>query len=525
MGKPVTSKARRQPAIKAKSATKTPTRSPVKRRVRELSEAAVGPPQRILLASSEVHPFSKTGGLADMVGALGKALAHAGHRVGIVTPLYQGIRERFPQMQRVDWVFDLPLGANRVQAELWSIELLPQLTVYFIYKPEYFDRPGLYNEHGVDYPDNAERFIFYSKCIAHLARYLPWKPEVVHVNDWQAGLVPALIRHQSLAEGWGTPPRICLTIHNLAYQGLFPRSAYNLTNLPLNYFHPEGAEFYGLLNCLKAGIAYADVLTTVSPRYAREITTEPFGCALDGMLRKRQSRLIGILNGVDYEEWNTEGNPNLKHSYTSRRLTGKLANKLALQQELGLPVRADVPLFGTITRLTDQKGIDIELGALEEMLPTDLQFVLLGSGSDEYERAFQGLARRFPHKVAVQLGYNEALSHRIEAACDFYLMPSKFEPCGLNQMYSLRYGAVPIVRITGGLDDTVTDANEDPAAANGFKFLDYSARALAKAMRKALAIYEVPALLRRYRQNAMSCDFSWQRTVGEYLRAYRLDIK
>ncbi len=525
MGKPVTSKTRRHTAIKAKSAKKTPPRNPVKRRVRELSEAAVGPPQRILLASSEVHPFSKTGGLADMVGALGKALAHAGHRVSIVTPLYRGIRERFPQMQRVDWVFDLPLGTNRVQAELWSIELLPQLTVYFIHKPEYFDRPGLYNEHGVDYPDNAERFIFYSKCIAHLARYLPWKPEVVHVNDWQAGLVPALIRHQSLTEGWGTPPRICLTIHNLAYQGLFPRSAYDLTNLPLSYFHPEGAEFYGFLNCLKAGIAYADVMTTVSPRYAREITTEEFGCGLDGILRKRQSRLVGILNGVDYEEWNTEANPCLKHPYSIRRLAGKRANKFALQHELCLPVRPDAPLFGTITRLTGQKGVDIELGALEEMLRTDMQFVLLGSGDAEYERAFQELARRFPGKVSVQLGYNQSLSHRIEAACDFYLMPSRFEPCGLNQMYSLRYGTIPIVRTTGGLDDTVIDFTENPAEANGIKFVDYSARALASAMRKALSLYDSPALLRLYRRNAMTRDFSWQRTVGAYVRAYQGDTK
>lgn len=517
-----TRNARRRIAVNRKPTAMKPAGQSVMPKVRETPVAACVPPRRILLASSEVHPYSKTGGLADMVGALGKALAQTGQQVGIVTPLYRGIRERFPAIRRVDWVIDLPLGAKRVQAELWSSEVAPRLTVYFINTPAYFDRPGLYNESGMDYPDNAERFIFFSKCVVHLARYLPWHPDVVHVNDWQAGLVPALIRHQVETEGWGNPPTVCLTIHNLAYQGIFPRTAYELTNLPLNYFHPEGAEFYGLLNCLKAGIAYADVLTTVSPRYGREITTEEFGCALDGILRKRQKRLVGILNGVDYEEWNTEANPHLKHPYSVRRLAGKLTNKLAMQQELGLPVRADIPLFGTITRLTEQKGVDIELGALEEMLATDMQFVLLGSGDAEYERAFQELARRFPGKVAVRLGYNQSLSHRIEAACDFYLMPSRFEPCGLNQMYSLRYGTIPIVRTTGGLDDTVIDVMENPTEANGIKFVDYSARALAKAMRKALALYETPVMLRQYRRNAMTRDFSWLRTVGDYLRAYAL---
>ncbi|MBE0544421.1 MAG: glycogen synthase GlgA [Verrucomicrobia bacterium] len=519
--KTATSKPRRRIAVKnPKAIPKQPRKKSVSHEIQQPSQAAIAPSRRILLASSEVHPFSKTGGLADMVGALGKALAQAGHQVAIVTPLYRGIKERYPEMRRVDWMFDLPLGTKRVEAELWAMEPMPRLKIYFIHKPDYYDRAGLYNESGTDYPDNAERFIFFSKCVAHLARYLPWRPDVVHVNDWQAGLVPVLIRHQSHAEGWGSPPTVCLTIHNLAYQGIFPRTAYDLTNLPLDYFHPEGAEFYGLLNCLKAGIAYADVLTTVSPRYAREITTEEFGCALDGILRKRQSRLVGILNGVDYEEWNTTANPYLKHPYSIRRLAGKLGNKLELQKEMGLPVRANTPLFGTITRLTDQKGVDIELGALEEMLRTDMQLVLLGSGAAEYEHAFRDLAHRFPTKVAVQLGYNQVLSHRIEAACDFYLMPSKFEPCGLNQMYSLRYGTIPIVRVTGGLDDTVMDVTENSSEANGIKFMDYSARALSKAMRKALAIYEAPALLGRYRRNAMNRDFSWQRTVGAYLRAY-----
>jgi starch synthase len=274
------------------------------------------------------------------------------------------------------------------------------------------------------------------------------------------------------------------------------------------------------LNCLKAGIAFADAITTVSPRYAREITTEEFGCGLDGLLRKRQDRLFGILNGVDYEEWNTTRNPLLKHPYSATRLAGKAKNKIELQKELGLPPAADTPLFGTITRLAEQKGVDIKLGALEEMLSANLQFVLLGSGSPAFERAYLSLARRFPSQVAARIGYDESLAHRIEAGCDFYIMPSRFEPSGLNQMYSLRYGTIPIVRAVGGLDDSVIDFSQNAARANGIKFCEYSARVLAKAIRKALAIYEQPGLLRRYRQNAMKADFSWDRAVGEYLKVY-----
>jgi starch synthase len=476
---------------------------------------------RILLASSEIHPFSKTGGLADMAGALGKALARAGHEARVVTPLYRGIRERFPQMRRVDWRFDLPLGDRHVPAALWSLETGKGLTIYFIQQPDFFDRAGLYLEDDISYPDNAERFIFLSKCVAHLARYLPWRPDVVHVHDWQTALVPALMRQQR-AEGWGNPPPACLTIHNLAYQGIFPPGAFALTNLPPDFFTIEGAEFYGHLNCLKAGIVFADVITTVSPRYAREIMTEEFGHGLDGLLRQRKKQLLGILNGVDYDEWNPAHDPFLARSYSITRLAGKAACKLALQKEVGLPEGRDVPLFGTISRLADQKGVDIQLGALEEMLSTDMQFVLLGSGSLAYERGYSGLARRFPSKVAVRVDYDEGLAHRIEAAGDFYLMPSRFEPSGLNQMYSLRYGTIPIVRATGGLDDSVIDFTEDTKRANGIKFREYSARALAKAIRKALALYQQPDLLRQYQRNAMKTVFSWEQTVSEYLRAYQM---
>jgi len=477
---------------------------------------------RILLASSEVHPYSKTGGLADMVGALAKALARAGHEVRIVTPLYRDILEKYPQLKREDWQFDLPLGARWIQAELFSLEVEKGLTIYFIQQPEFYFRAGIYLEDDTSYADNDKRFIFFSKCVAHLARYSPWRPDIVHVNDWQTGLVPTLMLHQHHSEGWGNPPPVCLSIHNLAYQGVFPADAFALTNLPLEYFTMDSTEFYGELNCLKAGIVFADVITTVSPRYAREITTEAFGCGLDGLLRRQQKKLFGILNGVDCDEWNPVGDEFLLRPYSAARLAGKTANKLVLQKEMGLPVAADLPLFGTITRLAEQKGVDIQLGALQEMLSTRMQFILLGSGSPAYERGYYELARRFPDKVAVHVGYDEGLAHRIEAGCDFYLMPSRFEPSGLNQMYSLRYGTIPVVRATGGLDDSVVDYTEDASRANGIKFHEFSARALAKAIRKALALYENPALLRRFRQTAMKVDFSWNQTIGEYLKAYEV---
>jgi len=475
---------------------------------------------RILLASSEIHPYSKTGGLADMVGSLAKTLARAGHRVGIVTPLYAGIRERFPQLKRDDLPLEFPLGAQPVRGETWSLEPIEGLTVYFVDQPGFYERADLYQAEGTDYPDNAERFMFLSKAAAHLALHLPWKPEVMHLHDWQASPAALLLQHQRKLAGQGSTPGICLTIHNLAYQGLFPAAKYALMNLPRDYFTPNGVEFYGQMGCLKAGIVYADVITTVSPRYAREITTEGSGCGLDGLLRQRNSSLVGILNGVDYEEWNTISDPYLKHPYSAADLAGKVANKLELQREFGLPVDAGMPLFGNIGRLAEQKGVELLLGALEEMLRSGLQFVAVGSGAPAFQRAYQELARRFRSQVSVHIGFDEGLSHRIEAGCDFFLMPSRFEPCGLNQMYGLRYGTIPIVRTTGGLDDTVVDIRDDAARANGIKFIEYSATALAKGIRKALTLYAEPELLHRYRQNAMTADFSWSRTVGEYLKVY-----
>ncbi len=477
-------------------------------------------PLKLLLASAEVHPYSKTGGLADMVAALAKALAKAGHQVGLVTPLYKGIRQAHPGLRHFDWQLDLPLGNRRVQARVWTAKPRPGLTLYFIDQPEFFQRDGLYTDGRGEYLDNAERFVFLGKCVANLARYLPWQPQLVHVHDWHVGAVPLLLRHQARHEGWAKPPATCLTIHNLAYQGQYASSHYWSTNASWEFFHTAGAEFYGDFNLLKAAIAFSDGITTVSPRYAREITTPEFGCGLDGILRARHSVLTGILNGVDYDEWRTTKNDYLVKPYSARDLQGKAENKLALQKELGLRPSAKVPLFGSVTRLAHQKGLDIALPALETLLDQPLQFALLGSGSREYQVAFESLARRYPGQVAVRIGYDAGLSHRIEAGSDFFLMPSRFEPCGLNQMYSLRYGTLPIVRAVGGLDDSVTDLRDDPLRANGIKFHEYTTGALVKAMRKALALYEAPDLLNHMRRNGMLMDFSWEHTAREYVAVY-----
>jgi starch synthase len=476
---------------------------------------------KILLASSEVHPYSKTGGLADMVGALGKALARSGHQVGIVTPLYLGIQERFPELKTSEFVLDFPLGTGRAKGGVWTLEPGPGLTLYFIEQPDFYLRPDLYQSEGTDYADNAQRFMFLSKAVAHLALHLPCHPEVVHLNDWQTGLAALFLQHHAKVAGKGKCPCTCMTVHNLAYQGLFPASQYSLANLPWDYFTANGLEFYGQVSYLKAGLAYSDAIVAVSPRYAREITTAESGCGLDGLLRSRQSSLYGILNGVDYDEWNPIGDSYLPHHYSAKDWTGKAANKLALQKELGLACELDVPLFGNIGRLVHQKGVDILLPALEEMLRERIQFVQLGTGTPAFQRAYEDLAKRFPGRAAVRIGFDEGLSHRIEAACDFFLMPSCFEPCGLNQMYSLRYGTIPIVRATGGLDDTVVDIRENADQADGIKFHEYSASALAKAIRKAVALYAEPDLLQRFRANALAADFSWDRTAAQYLEVYQ----
>jgi starch synthase len=476
---------------------------------------------KVLLASSEALPYSKTGGLADMVGSLAKALAGTGVQVVLVTPLYRGVADSVPDLTAFRSGIPLRLGDRTVEAAFWRSSPQEGVEVFFVDQASFYDRPALYQEHGEGYPDNAERFIFFSHCVVWAAEQFAADADVVHVHDWQAALVPLMLHHRGRERRRGAQLRTCLTIHNLAYQGHFSWREYTLTNLPWDYYRPEAVEYWGGMNCLKAGIVFADQITTVSPRYAGEICTPEFGCGLDGVLRERSGSLVGILNGVDYREWTTQGNPHLRNAYDVRQLGGKSAEKLLLQQAFGLDVSASTPLFGNISRLVDQKGSDLILASLEEMLPSGLHYVQLGSGVPWMEQAFLDLQRRYPTQVAVQIGYDNALAHRIEAACDFYLMPSRFEPCGLNQLYSLRYGTIPVVRATGGLADSVIDATEEVEKANGIKFDEGTPRALSQAIRKALTLYRHEEAFAHYRRNGMELDFSWERTVTEYLKVYR----
>lgn len=478
----------------------------------------------ILLASSELHPWSKTGGLADAVAALAGALAEAGQRVTVVTPLYRGVRERAEKMagwSAIDWPFDVPLGNHLESGRFWKLTVSARLEIWFVEHPHFYDRASLYQEAERDYVDNPARFLFLSKAALLLARHLPEPPVIIHSHDWQTAVLPTLVRHASIAGAWVRPPKTVFTIHNLAYQGSFLPSAWALTNVPPNWFHLDSAAHYERFNFLKSGLTLADALTTVSPTYAREICTPEYGCGLDGLLRRRVNDLSGILNGVDYVEWNTTRNPVLAAPFDVSNLAGKALGKAAVQRELGLPVRADLPLFANITRLTDQKGADLLLEAWRELLPEgECQFALLGSGDARLETAYRELALRHPDRVAVRIGFDPKLAHRLEAAADFYVMPSRFEPCGLNQLYSLRYGAVPIVRATGGLQDSVVDAREDAERATGIKFHDPSTPALLQALRKALGLYAAPEALAHFRQNGMTADFSWGKSAAKYLALY-----
>lgn len=473
---------------------------------------------KILQASSEVFPYSKTGGLADMVAGLSKSLAEAGQTVEVVTPLYAGIRSQFPDVQ--DWgSLEITIGSGVRSATIWKLSPQENLSLYFVDEPGYYDRGGIYNENGVAFEDNAERFIFFSKCVAELA--LRFQPDLVHLHDWQTGLVPAFLQHQALAGRSEKSPRTCFTIHNLGYQGIFSYLEFQKTGLPTAFFTLDRLEYFNQMNCLKGGISMADQISTVSPSYAREITTEEFGANLDGVLRDRAANLCGILNGVDYGEWNTTENRQLKYKYSVENLRGKGLMKRSLQREFGLPENAKTPVLASVTRLDpNQKGVGILFDALTASLDLDWQFVLLGSGDAEFEAKFKDLAVRHPERIAVRIGYDHPLAHRIEAGCDFFLMPSKYEPCGLNQMYSLRYGSIPIVRATGGLEDSVVEFHEDSDLANGLKFGEYSAEALTKCIRRALVVYDIPSLLKRFRTAGMNADHSWNRTATEYVALY-----
>ena len=485
---------------------------------------------KILLASSEVFPFSKSGGLADVVGALGRTLGELGHEVQIITPYYKCVAEKELELEPNPWMTHVTLNHTDVFGALRGYQWQKNVKVLFLDHQEFFDRDGLYGTKGNDYEDNAARFLFFCKAIWQWVKFGSFKPDIIHLHDWQTALFPLIWHHlertgdpKAIAQASKSNPKTVLTIHNLAYQGVFQSPQYPLAELPWDYYNENGVEFFGQWNCLKAGIIYADKLTTVSPKYAEEIQQDELGCSLNGVLSSRKHDLSGILNGVDYSEWKTQNNPNLPVSFGISSLGMKSRMKKSLQKEVGLEPINEFPVFANIGRIVEQKGMDILIPALKTLLQegTPFQFVQLGTGDPNYESQIKSLAKEFPQQVSANIKYDHSLAHRIEAGSDFFLMPSRFEPCGLNQLYSLRYGSIPIVRATGGLHDSVTDFSENLAHANGFKFSSYTIESLLHVIRQALALFQDRHLLNKFRKNAMREDFSLKGFAEEYVEIYQ----
>ncbi len=477
---------------------------------------------KILYLSSEVAPFAKTGGLADVAGALPVALQQRGHEVAVMMPRYGGLSQGKYQIAPTGVEFAIPIGG---QSMICKIEktFLPESRVplFLTACPPYFDRDGLYQTGGKDYPDNLERFVFFCRAVLQAVELLKFKPDIIHVNDWQTALVPVYLKEELAAKAFFQDCKTLLTIHNLAYQGNFPRDRYDLTSLDWRLFTMEGLEFYGSFNLLKGGLLFSDRLTTVSQHYSEEIQTEEYGCGLDGVLRARRSALSGILNGVDYSIWNPETDRLIARNYNSTCLTGKKVCKEALQKIYGLPPRPDVPLLGIISRLADQKGFDLLTEVFDYLMAFDVQFVLLGTGDPEYHRVFEALAKRYPEQCGVKLRFDNALAHQIEAGADLFLMPSQYEPCGMNQMYSLKYGTIPVVRATGGLADTVQEYDPKTGQGNGFRFEDMNPKQFFWAVKRAMDLFRNKDVWTGLMCRAMQQDFSWNRSAGRYEALYK----
>jgi len=472
---------------------------------------------RILFVASEGLPFSKTGGLADVVEALPKALVAQGHEVAVVLPRYRGTEAAATVIPSLT----IPMGGARIRfPAIADGSVLEGVRYFFVDDPPYFDREGLYGTGGKDYPDNAERYAEFCRASIEVAKHI-WPTDVFHCHDWQTALVPVLLRSSYSNDPLVKNIPVVFTIHNMGYQGQFPREMLDRVGLPQTLFHPEGLEFYGSVNLLKGGLVYSDYLTTVSRKYAQEIQTREFGHGLDGVARKRADRLVGILNGVDYSAWNPAKDELIAANYSAKDLSGKQACRQDLLDVFGLPhEHLERPILGIVSRFADQKGFDLIAEKAHELMKEDLVLVVLGTGDRKYEKLFTALAAAYPGRVGLKIAYDNTLAHKVEAGADMFLMPSRYEPSGLNQMYSLKYGTVPIVRATGGLDDSITPFDVEHGTGTGFKFSEYSGVALLYAVRQALHHYMDEGIWKRIQLNGMAKDFSWKGSAKEYAKLY-----
>jgi starch synthase len=461
------------------------------------------------MVSSEAAPLAKTGGLADVVGSLPSALLPLGNEAAVVIPRYGSI-----ELKGARRVFDrLPIFFGPARYDTSIYQAAEEFPFYMVDCPPLYDRKGLYGEGGVDYPDNHIRFAVLARAALTVARHL-FRTDIFHCHDWQSGLVPAYLRTTFAGDPTFAGTRTLFTIHNLGYQGLFPSTVLAEAALDPALYAPDGLEFFGRVSYIKGGIMLADALNTVSPTYAREIQTPEYGFGLDGALRARSAALHGILNGVDYREWSPEIDPLIPSRYSAADLGGKRICKQELIREFGFPADAmDRPLIGMVSRFTRQKGADIVAEVAGEIAREDIYLVALGNGEPEYEEFFTRMAAEHPGRIAARIGFDNPLAHRIEAGADMFLMPSRYEPCGLNQIYSLRYGTVPVVRATGGLDDTIDDRT-------GFKFAEYSGQALLGAVRAAAAVFRDSAAWQEMMLEGMKRDFSWKVSAASYSALY-----
>lgn len=474
---------------------------------------------KILYVSAEVSPYAKTGGLADVAGSLPQELAAMGNDVRIVMPRFKSINTK------MQYVTDFPVmvGSRKETCVIRKTEMEYKsqgsegtLPVYFTDSYHYFDRDGIYC-----YFDDADRFAFFCRSVLEMLPRLNFQPDIIHCNDWHTGPICMLLKEEYNSYPFYEKIATVFTVHNLEYQGNFPKDAFYLFNLDENVFIPQKAEFYGMFGFMKTGIVYADKINTVSGNYAREILTEKYGEKLDGLLNERKEDLSGIVNGVSYIEFNPMIDKRIYRNYSAENHLAKKENKAPLQQEMGLPVR-DVPVLGLVSRLTGQKGLDLISEIADELMKEDLQFILLGSGDEYYETSFKALMEKYPEKISIATGFNASLAQRIYAGSDMFLMPSRFEPCGLGQIISLRYGTIPVVRATGGLADTVRDIDEDQENGNGFVFDDFSSEELLKAIKRALSMYNGrPAEWERLVKKALMLDYSWRIPARKYVELYR----
>jgi len=474
---------------------------------------------RVLIATPEASPFVKTGGLADVTGALLREFRGMGIDARLMLPLYSTIRDTF-RLADTGMELAVPLGDRRYNSRIWSYGS----DVYLIECNEFFERPELYGTPEGDYPDNAARFTFYCRAVLEACMAAGIRPDVIHCNDWQTALIPLYLKTLYNTDFFSRTATI-MTIHNLGYQGLFDVSDFPLTGLGWEWFNPEGVEFYGKVNLLKAGLISSDIITTVSPTYAREILTDEYGFGLDGVLRKRSADLYGVLNGIDQGEWDPERDRSIPANYNPSDISGKELCRKALIDECSLKGNRDAPLIAFVGRLSAQKGLDILLESVGDIVSMGGRFIILGKGDEHFHRGVLGLAEKYDGGVYVRIGYDEAFARRIYAGGDIFLMPSRYEPCGLGQLIAMRYGTVPVARKTGGLVDTIIDYNPLKGDGTGFLFEDYKASALRECLRTALSVFVDKRRWKKMIISAMGMDFSWKNSALRYVELYEIAMK